>query len=310
MLLLVLILTLFISGDSYADIIKLDNDMVIEGKIIEVKDGCYIIKTIGGGKRVVPKNRVTSIKEKDVKESDLYSLHDIYEKKVEQLDILDPDSQFKLAEWCYKNGFFEMAKKHYEAVLNLGGANKKEAEDRINFINNLEIEKLLSDLQIFIDEGQYLQAENGLLYIIAKYPDNDGSKLAEDKLIQIWGNKKAKELIENLLEAKDTLPQVAPDIRNLRGIIEYLSRQNMSIDAYYNKCLKKGDDFAERAEEIRRDRIKEYYIDKALYCYYLVAYGAEKDSKVYKLALAKAKRLCDKYNIDNYKETFLSNLRR
>jgi hypothetical protein len=293
-----------------ADIIKLDDGSFIEGKIVDVTEKKYVIQEKGGGKCTLSKESVVSVQKKTVAKEDLYNISDLYAQKLEKLITDNADSQMALAQWCFKNGLFEYAKRHYLAAAALDISLKSEIDDKLEIIKSLKIEEVNADIQGLIENGQYLLAENLIIDTIKRYPKADGTKVTEDQLIKLWGNKKAKELLENAFEGKDALPSVAPNVRNLGGIINYLESNDLSIEEYFIKCLKKGDDFAERAEEIRRDRIKEYYIDKALYCYYLVAYGAEKDSKVYKLALAKAKRLCDKYNIDNYKETFLSNLRR
>jgi hypothetical protein len=303
-------LFIFISNIASADIIKLDDGSFLEGRIVETTDNKYIIQEKGGGKCTLSKKSVVSVKKQAVIQNDLYNTRDIYVQKLKGLIIDDADSQMELAEWCFKNKLFGYAQEHYQIAATLDISLKSDVDNRLKIIEGLKVEKANSDIQALIDSGQFLLAENLILDIIKRYPDADGTKLTQDQLIQIWGNKKAKELIENSLEAKDTLPPVAPDIRNLGGIIEYLDKNNMSIDNYFNKCLKKGDDFAVRAEEMRRNKTKEKYIDTALYCYYLVAYGAEDNSKSHRLALDKAKKLCDEYNIDNYEEKFLNNLRR
>jgi hypothetical protein len=293
-----------------ADIIKLDDGSFIEGKIIDVTEKKYVIQEKGGGRCTLSKESVVSVQKKTVANKDLYNISDIYAQKLETLITDNADSQMALAQWCFKNGLFEYARRHYLAAAALDISLKSEVDDKLKTIKSLKIEDVNADIQGLINNGQYLLAENLIINTITRYPEADGTKVTEDQLIKLWGNKKAKELLENAFESKDALPSVAPNVRNLGGIINYLESNDLSAEEYFIKCLNKGDDFAQRAEEMKRDRVKGYYVDAALHCYYLVIYGTQDDSKIHKLALDKAKRLCDKYNMDNYKEIFLSNLRR
>lgn len=305
---IIIILLFLFSSPIKADIFNLNDGSQVEGLLIEKTQKEYVIQEKGGGKCVVPREWVINVKKQHIEERDLYSLNDIYNQKLKELIVDDGDSQMQLAEWCYKNRLFEYAKKHFMAAASLKATLADTAERRLKVIESLEVERLNANLELLVDAGLYLQAENLALTIIQRYPNADGAIIAREQLIIIWGSKKAEKLIENSLDEKNVFPSVVEHLRTIDAVMRQLERINVSKEKYFEVCLKKGDDFAERAKEISNPETKKNYISEALYCYYVVIYASEEDSKMHKTALNKSQKLSAEYGINNYEEKILESL--
>lgn len=286
-----LILFIFImAGYSYADIITLINSCrVIEGKVIRETQSEYIVKLKGGGQCRLPKTWVKEIKPGAIPQEELYTIRDIYQQKVRELDKEDGRANYNFGLWCLKNGLFEVAKPYFQAAKTLESSLSSKCDKRISYINDMLVEKMLAYAQGNMKSGNYINTERIILNILKSYPDSKYKSQTEDVLIIIWGEAGAQKIIAR----DDGLPPVATTAMELRGTLSRLKDKDKR-EAYLWKCLNKAYMLEERAQEVS-PKLKGGYLSEAKGCYQMLAIIA--DGKVKAAAESRFKNLEKKASI-------------
>jgi hypothetical protein len=274
-----------LSISAEADIIKLKNsNRTFEGNIINETKAEYIVKLKGGGQCQIPKSWVKKIIEEKISEDELYSDYDIYQKKLQDLDVEDAEEQYSLALWCLKKFLYLQAEEHLLIAKELDSSLADKVDKKLKYIDNINAEIIFAYAQGDMKYKQYLETENTILNLLAQYPDTNYTSQAEDILIIIWGQKRAMEI----LNKKDSLPQIATSLAQLRGTLSRFKTDELK-EAYLKKCFEKARMFEERAEEVA-DEDKGSYLSQAQRIYNMLsqtATGYIKDyseSKINKLA--------------------------
>ena len=278
-------LLFFMTPSVSADIIKLNNsNRIFEGYIIGENHANYIVKLKGGGKCQVPKNWVKEIIEKEISDDKLYSDYDIYQQRLNNIDLNNADKQYDLGVWCLKKTLYQLAEEHLKKAKEINPALGKKIDKKLKYIDNINAEIIFAYAQGDMKYNQYLETENTILKLLSRYPDTDYTSQAEDILIIIWGQERAMEI----LNKKNNLPEVATFSSQMRGTLEHLESSELK-EAYLQKCFDKARMFEERAEEVAENQRQSYYA-QAQRCYAMlteVATGYIKNysaSRVDKLA--------------------------
>lgn len=262
----VVLFIFLVFSNSYADIITLNNSCrVIEGKVIQETKSEYVVKLKGGGECRVPKIWVKEVKPGEISQEELYTVRDIYQKKVKELDKEDGQANFDFGVWCLNKGLFEVAMPYFEAAKNLTPSLAEKCDKKIAYINNMLAEKMLAYAQGNMKSGHYINTERIILDILRSYPNSEYKSETEDVLIMIWGQNRAMMIIDQ----NDGLPPVATTAMELRGTLNRLPDQNRK-DAYLQKCFNKARMLEERAEEVDA-KLKIGYLSEAKSCYQMLA---------------------------------------
>lgn len=284
-----------------ADIITLkDSTKVIIGKVIKETETDLIVKEKGGGISQFPKAWVKKIKKSEIPKDELYTVRDIYFQRLEKVLPDDADGQLELGLWCFSNQLLEFSEVHLKLAVSLNPKLNKDVEKKLTIIENLKTEKMLMDAQSLAKSGNFLTAERIIFNLLTDYPDSGHTCLAEDLLVKIWGEKKAKKLMKK----KDKLPGVALHPRQIPGILNYL-KTGRSKRAYLRKCLNKAMNFEERAEEITDKETKLVYVKSAINCYYLVLFADFGNIDMKNFAHLRIENLSKRYKLSEDEKGFL-----
>ncbi|MBN2712951.1 MAG: hypothetical protein JXR97_11060, partial [Planctomycetes bacterium] len=116
-LILALLAAFLINGEVRADILHLMNDGMIEGEVVQTKDGDYLV-TNDVGTITIKADQVRYWEKKYTKDVQ-------YDERVKRLKDKDFDGQMELAEWCRKNNLPEKAKWHYTIAVSLRPDDRK-----------------------------------------------------------------------------------------------------------------------------------------------------------------------------------------
>ena len=286
-----LILFVFaVSGNSYADIITLKNSCrVIEGKVIQETQSEYIVKLKGGGRCRIPKIWVKEVKPGEIQQEELYTIRDIYQQKVQELDKEDGEANYNFGLWCFKNGLFEVAMPYFQAAKTLKPSLTSKCDKKISYINDMLVEKMLAYAQGNMKSGHYINTERVILNLLKSYPNSKYKGQMEDVLIMIWGEARAQKIIIR----DDGLPPVATTAMELRGTLNRIQDEDKK-EAYLRKCLNKAYMLEERAREVS-PKLKGGYLSEAKESYQILAITA--DGKVKNAAENRFKNLVKKASI-------------
>ncbi len=189
-------LLFFMTPSVSADIIKLNNsNRIFEGYIIGENHANYIVKLKGGGKCQVPKNWVKEIIEKEISDDKLYSDYDIYQQRLNNIDLNNADKQYDLGVWCLKKTLYQLAEEHLKKAKEINPALGEKIDKKLKYIDNINAEIIFAYAQGDMKYNQYLETENTILKLLSRYPDTDYTSQAEDILIIIWGQERAMEIL-------------------------------------------------------------------------------------------------------------------
>ena len=279
-----LLLIFLICSNSNADVITLKNSRrVIEGKVIQETKSEYIVKLKGGGECRIPKIWAKEVKPSEIPQDELYTIRDIYQQKVQELDKEDGQANYDFGVWCLRNGLFEVTMPHLEAAKTLTPSLTSKCDTKITYINNMLAEKMLAYAQGNMKSGNYIDTERIILDILKSYPDSKYKSQTEDVLIMIWGQDRARMIIAQ----NDGLPPVAIAAMELRGTLSRI-QDDKAKEAYLQKCINKAYMLEERAEEVD-SKLKIGYLAEAKDYYQMLVANA--DGKVKDMAESKLKNL-------------------
>jgi tetratricopeptide (TPR) repeat protein len=289
-LLTLMLFMFFVCSNTLADVITLKNSCrIIEGKVIQETQSEYIVKLKGGGECRLPKIWVKEIKGGEIPQDELYTVRDIYQQKVQELDKDDGQANYDFGLWCLKNGLFEVAQPYFEAAKTLQPSLTSKCDNKITYINNMLAEKMLVYAQGNMKNGNYIDTERIILDILNSYPDSEYRSETEDVLIMIWGQGRAKEIIA----VQDGLPPVATTAMEMRGTLGRIQDAKIR-ESYLLKCYNKAQMLEQRSEEVASQQ-KAGYLSEAKKCYQILSVTA--DGKVKDMADNRLKDLEKKVNI-------------
>lgn len=261
-------------GAAQADIIVLkDGGEKIDGKIIEESDTHITVKLKTGGKSTFPKAWIKDIKKAEVPEEELYTKQDVYLSKLKTLDPKDAEAQMRIAKWCFDNatednGLFEMADRHYKAARDIDPKYAEKVGKELAVAQEKEAGKLFSVAETEYKWGEYSKAEQMAVSVISLYPDTSFAGKARGLINKIWGNARAPRIFDN----PQNLPEVVFTVEEMQSVLSHMGTEERK-QAYFMKCLDRGIDYEERAEEVDKDKRGGYYM-AAIACYDIVSGSA------------------------------------
>jgi len=261
-------------GEAQADIIELkEAGEKIDGKIIEESDTHVTVKLKTGGKSTFPKAWIKNIKKAEIPEEELYTKQDVYLSKLKMLDPNDAEAQLSIAKWCFDNatadnGLFEMADRHYKAAKELDPKFAEKGGKELAAAQEKEAEKLFSVAETEYKLGEYFKAEQMAISVISLYPDSSFAGKARGLIAKIWGNARAPKIFDN----PQNLPEIVFTVEEMQSVLSHMGTEERK-QAYFMKCLDRGIDYEERAEEVDKDRKGGYYM-AAISCYDVVSGSA------------------------------------
>ncbi|MFA5094727.1 MAG: hypothetical protein WC512_05735 [Candidatus Omnitrophota bacterium] len=270
-----------------ADVIELKDGVgKMDGKIVNESDTHVTVKLKAGGTSTFPKAWIKNVVRSDIREEDLYTKQDIYFLKVNGIKPDDASAQLQLAKWCYdnatpENGLFEMADRHYRIAKELDPKLAEKAGKDLAVVQEKEAEKLFAVAETEYKWGEYYKAEQLAKSVIFLYPDSSYAGRSRGLITKIWGNSRASKVLENSQE----LPEIVFAAEEMQSVLSHVGTDECK-QAYFIKCINRGIDYEERAEEVDKDRKGGYYI-AAVACYDIVA--ASSGGQVRKMADSKAR---------------------
>jgi hypothetical protein len=245
----------------------------IDGKIIKESDTHVTVKLKTGGTSTFPKAWIKNIKKAEIPEEELYTKQDIYLSKLNAIDPKNASAHLQLAKWCYdnattENGLFEMAGRHYEAAKGLDPKLSEKAGKDLAAVQEKEAEKLFAVAETEYKQNGYFKAEQMAMSVISLYPDSSYAGKARGLIAKIWGNARVAKLFDNTQD----LPEIVFTKEETQSVLSHMDTEERK-QAYFVKCLNRGMDYEERAEEVEKDKRSGYYV-AAMACYDIVSSSA------------------------------------
>ncbi len=175
---------------------------------------------------------------------------------------------------------FEMADRHYRIARELDPKLAEKAGKDLAAVQEKEAEKLFAVAETEYKWGEYYKAEQLAKSVISLYPDSSYAGRSKGLITRIWGSSRAPKVLDDSQE----LPEIVFATEEMQSVLSHMGT-NERKQAYFMKCINRGIDYEERAEEVDRDRKSGYYM-AAIACYDVVS--ASSGGQVRKMADSKA----------------------
>ncbi len=156
-----------------ADVLRLKNGQVLEGKIV-VETSKEVRIRVGGSELTVPREQVAEIEKGEAP-------LDVYKQRAAALKDDDADGHYELACYCLERRLVPEAIAELRRTLEL---RKDHAEARAKLLPLLDqrAQPLLSRAKRLQEQGEYEAAEEPLIAILEQYPDSSFAAAAQHHL--------------------------------------------------------------------------------------------------------------------------------
>jgi TolA-binding protein/pimeloyl-ACP methyl ester carboxylesterase len=146
-----------------ADLIRLKNGSVIEGKVIARTAEAIRLKT-GDGEMSVPRSRIESIEERETP-------FEVYTQRAAELPENDAQAHIELAEYCVRHDL------HAQAIAMLRQAlaidpDHSGARAALKRIIDPRARRLIRSARRYQEDGQFVEAEKPLIDVLDNYPES------------------------------------------------------------------------------------------------------------------------------------------
>ena len=210
---LVAILVLALVPLAGADVIRLKNGNVLEGKIT-VESAQEVRIRVGASEVSVPRAQVAEIERGE-------SPHEAYKRRAAELKEGDAAGHYALAEFCLGHRMFTEAIGELRRTLELDSGHA-EAKAKLRPLLDQRALPLLNQAKRLQEQGQLDEAEEPLIRILEQFPDSSYAALAQhhlalgfaarkqhDMALTRW--RRALALDPGLLEAQEGAAQAAAE---------------------------------------------------------------------------------------------------
>ncbi|HUT36539.1 MAG TPA: tetratricopeptide repeat protein [Planctomycetota bacterium] len=243
-----LVLLFALLASARADVVRLKNGNVLEGKI--VVEGAQEIRIRTGASEItVPRAQIAEIERGE-------SPHEVYKRRAGALKEDDADGHFALGEYCIEHRLYTEAIAELRRTLEL---KSDHAQARAKLVPLLDQRALpfLSEAKRLQAQGQFEEAEGPLITILEQYPDSSYAAMAQhllavgfaarkqyDMALTRW--RRALALDDTLSEAYEGAAQAAAETGKWADAVAFTERAlGAAKDAEHAKRLR------ERAEALR-----------------------------------------------------------
>lgn len=201
---------------AHADVIRLKNGNVLEGKI--VLEGAQEVRIrVGPSEVTVSRAQIAEIEKGEAP-------HEVYKKRAAELKEDDADGHFALAEYCLEHRLVPEAIAELRRVLELK-SDHAVARAKLRPLLDQRAAPLLSQAKRLQEQGQFEEAEEPLIKILEQYPDSSYAAAAQhhlalgfaarkqyDMALTRW--RRALALDPTLVEAQEGAAQAAAETGN------------------------------------------------------------------------------------------------
>ncbi len=243
-----LFLLLAVLASAHADVVRLKNGNVLEGKI--VLEGAQEVRIRTGASEItVPRAQIAEIERGE-------SPHEAYKRRAGALKDDDADGHFALAEYCVERRLYTEAIAELRRTLELKG-DHAQARARLQPLLDQRALPFLNEARRLQAQGQFEEAEGPLITILEQYPDSSYAAMAQhllavgfaarkqyDMALTRW--RRALALDDKLTEAYEGAAQAAAETGKWADALSFAERAAAAAtDPEQAKRLR------ERAEALR-----------------------------------------------------------
>ncbi len=224
---LAVVAALAFAGVARADLVRLKNGNVLEGKIIAETAKEVRIRTASASEITVPREQVAEIEKGEAP-------FETYKKRAAALKEDDAAGHHALADYCLQHRLLPEAIAELRRVLELERDNPA-ALAKLRPVLDQRAQPLLGQAKRLQEQGQYEEAEEPLIAILEQYPDSSFAAAAQhhlalgfaarkqyDMALTRW--RRALALDEKLIEAYEGAAQAAAETGQWADAIAFTDR--------------------------------------------------------------------------------------
>ncbi|HRR82124.1 MAG TPA: hypothetical protein P5118_18230 [Planctomycetota bacterium] len=171
---LLLAAALALGALTHADVVRLKNGNVLEGKIIAETSKELRIRTASASELTVPRDQVAEIEKGEAP-------FEIYKKRAAALKEDDAAGHHALADYCLEHRLLPEAIAELRRVLELEKDNPA-ALAKLRPLLDQRAQPLLGQAKRLQEQGQFEEAEEPLIAILEQYPDSSFAAAAQHHL--------------------------------------------------------------------------------------------------------------------------------
>ncbi|HRT93137.1 MAG TPA: hypothetical protein P5532_01855, partial [Planctomycetota bacterium] len=171
---LLLVAALALGASTHADVVRLKNGNVLEGKIIAETSKELRIRTASASELTVPRDQVAEIEKGEAP-------FEIYKKRAAALKEDDAAGHHALADYCLEHRLLPEAIAELRRVLELEKDNPA-ALAKLRPLLDQRAQPLLGQAKRLQEQGQFEEAEEPLIAILEQYPDSSFAAAAQHHL--------------------------------------------------------------------------------------------------------------------------------